>query len=281
MKPPPFESEYADSLLPTFEGSPATHAELAASADDEIPWTQMSALLGSTVINAVQSFYLAKRTRQHFSNLPEDDDRVGLVMKDIGRRLMRQAVLDIAGLNDGGLASKDPGNSRTASLPAAHRRMKQRLISAQAPLADLNRLDGLRTDINSDHHMPLKYVRHLRNKWAGHPSLDRRFDAWARADKTLQIPVVEAALVRLVNNASDTAEFVSSVPALEDFDQPPAARNADGSILMEIKLSSVLVWAEIMRDSAGQNVRSLRAQITGTTKLDRTATTEAYDGKRY
>lgn len=171
----------------------------------------MSALLGSTVIGAVQTFYLAKRTRQYFSNLLEGGDRVGRVMADIGHRLMRQAVLDIAGLNDGGLGSRDLGNSRTASLPTAHSRMKQRLVSALAPPADMARLDALQADINSDHHMPLKYVRHLRNKWAGHPSSDRRFDAWAEADTTLRIPVVEAALVRLVNNASDTAEFVSSV----------------------------------------------------------------------
>lgn len=171
MKPPRFESEYEDSALPTFAGSPATHAELATSADAEIPWTQMSALLGSTVINAVQSFYLAKRTRQYFSDLPEGGDRVGRVVADIGHRLWRQAVLDIAGLNDGGLAGKDSGNSRTASLPTAHSRMKQRLVSAQAPPAALTRLEGLRSDINVDHHTPLKYVRHLRNKWAGHPSL--------------------------------------------------------------------------------------------------------------
>lgn len=282
MKLSRFESEYADSVLPTFSDSPATHAELATSADAEIPWTQMSTLLGSTVISAVQTFYLAKRTRQYFSDLPEDDDRVGRVMADIGRRLMRQAVLDIAGLNDAGLANvQDPGNSRTASLPAAHGRMKKRLVSAQAPSADLTQLEALRRDINVDHHMPLKYVRHLRNKWAGHPSLDRHFDAWAKADKTLYVPVVEAALVRLVNNASDTAEFVSSIPTLQDFDQPPAAPSAVGSVAMEVRLSSVLVWAPMMRDSAGENVRSLRAQITGSSMLDRLAKTEGYNGRRY
>ncbi|MFW5469946.1 hypothetical protein ACOCJ4_07870 [Knoellia sp. CPCC 206435] len=233
------------------------------------------------MINAVQSFYLAKRTRQYFSNLPEDDDRPGRVMADIERRLMRQAVLDIAGLNDGGLANKDPGNSRTASLPTAHGRMKQRLVSAQAPSADLTRLEALRADIDADHHMPLKYVRHLRNKWAGHPSLDRHFDTWAETDKTLYVPVVEAALVRLVNNASDTAEFVSLVPALQDFDQPSAAPSADGSMPLEIRLSSVLVWAAMMRHSAGENIRSLRAQLTGSTMLDRLANTEAYKGERY
>lgn len=281
MKSPRFESEYADSVLPRFSGSPATHAELATGAAAEIPWTQMSALLGSTVISAVQTFYLAKRTRQYFNTLPEGGDRVGRVMADIGHRLMRLAVLDVAGLNDGGLGSKDVGNGRTASLPTVHRRMKQRLVSALAPPADLARLDALQADINVDHHISLKYVRHLRNKWAGHPSLDRRFDAWAGADTTLRIPVVEAALVRLVNNANDTAEFVSSVPALRDFDQPAAAPVDDGSIPTEISLSNVLVWAEVMRESTGNGVRSLRAQITGSTTLARQANTQAYDGRRY
>lgn len=96
------------SALPKFEGAPA---------DAETPWTQMSALLRTTVIQAVQSFYLAKRSRQYFSDLPERDDRVGRAIDDINNRLMRMAVLDIAALNDGGLAGNDPENSRTASYP--------------------------------------------------------------------------------------------------------------------------------------------------------------------
>ena len=111
--------------------------------------------------------------------------------------------------------------------------------------------------------------------------MDRRFDAWAEADESLWIPVVEAALVRLVNNANDTAEFISSVPALQDFDQPRAVPKADGSIPMEVRLSSVVVLAELMRESAGKDVLALRAQIAGTTNEKRLANTEAYNGKRY
>jgi len=281
MKLSPFESEYADSALPTFDGAPATHAVVRISADAETPWTQMSVLLGTTVIQAVQSFYLAKRSKQYFSDLPENDDRVGQAIGDINSRLMRMAVLDIAALNDGGLAGHDPENSRTASLPTTHQRMKRHLTDANASAADLENLNKLRTDINSDHYLPLKYVRHLRNKWAGHPSLDRRFDTWASADTTLSIAAVEAALARLVNNAHDTALFVSTAPALQDFRQPPAVATPDGSIPMEINLSNVIVWATLMRESAGSEVRSLRAQITGETKFERLAHTEAYRGKQY
>ena len=241
----------------------------------------MSALLGTTVIQAVQSFYLAKRSRQYFSDLPEDDDRVGQAIEHINNRLMRMAVLDIAALNDGGLGGKDPENTRTASLPTAHRRMKRHLTAANASAAELDQLGKLQADINCNHYMPLKYVRHLRNKWAGHPSLDRRFDAWADADKILSIAVVEAALTRLVNNAHDTAGFVSSAPALQDFRQPPAVANPDGSWPMEVNLSTVTVFAELMRESADKEVRALRAQITGETKLERSAHTEAYRGTQY
>uniref|UniRef100_UPI003F498C80 hypothetical protein n=1 Tax=Paenarthrobacter ureafaciens TaxID=37931 RepID=UPI003F498C80 len=129
--------------------------------------------------------------------------------------------------------------------------------------------------------MPLMYVRHLRNKWAGHPSLDRRFDAWAGADKTLSVATVEAALTRLINNTHETALFVSSAPALQDFRQPPAAANPDGSWPMEVDLSNVTTWAGLMRDSVDKGVRALRAQITGETKLARFAHTEAYRGKQY
>lgn len=281
MKLSPFESEYADSVLPTFEGAPATHAAVRTSADAETPWTQMSALLGTTVIQAVQSFYLAKRSRQYFSDLPENDDRVGRAIGDINSRLMRMAVLDIAALNDGGLAGNDPESSRTASLPTTHQRMKRHLTEANASTAQLDRLRELQTDINSDHYVPLKYVRHLRNKWAGHPSLDRRFDAWASADKTLSIATVEAALARLVNNAHETALFVSSAPALQGFRQPPVAENPDGSIPIGVDLSNVIVLAEIMRESADKGMHAIRAQITGKTMLERLTHTEAYQGEQY
>lgn len=281
MKLSPFESEYADSVLPTFEGAPATHSVVRMSADAETPWTQMSVLLGTTVIEAVQSFYLAKRSLQYFSDLPEKNDRVGEAIGDINRRLMRMAVLDIAALNDGGLAGNDPENSRTASLPTAHQRMKRHLIDANASYTQLDHLDNLRTDINVDHYAPLKYVRHLRNKWAGHPSLDRRFDAWAGANETLSIAAVESALARLVNNAHKTSELVSSALALQHFRQPPAVANPDGSIPMTVNLSNVISWAELMRQSAGSQARALRAQITGETKLERLANTEAYQGQQY
>ena len=281
MKLSPFESEYADSVLPTFEGAPATHSVVRMSADAETPWTQMSVLLGTTVIQAVQSFYLAKRSMQYFGDLPENDDRVAKAIGDINSRLIRMAVLDIAALNDGGLVGNDPENTRTASLPTIHQRMKRHLTDAHASAAELDHLHKLRTDINGDHYAPLKYVRHLRNKWAGHPSLDRRFDAWASADKTLSIAAVEAALARLVNNAHNTALLVSSAPALQDFRQPPTVANPNGSIPMEVNLSDVLVWSELMRESAGREVRALRAQITGETKLERLAHTEAYRGEQY
>ena len=241
----------------------------------------MSALLGNTVIQAVETFYLAKRSRQYFIDLPDNDDRVGQAIEHINIRLMRLAVLDIAALNDGGLAGNDPQNTRVASLPTAHRRMKQHLTAANASDAELNELSQLQTDINCDHYTPLKYVRHLRNKWAGHPSLDRQFDAWANADKELSIATVEAALARLVNNAHATASFASSSPALQDFRQPPAVTNPDGSIPMPVNLSNVTLWANLVRESTDKGVRALRAQITGSTKLERAAHTDAYRGKQY
>ncbi|MBF4566586.1 hypothetical protein [Plantibacter sp. VKM Ac-2876] len=228
------------------------------------------------MIQAVQSFYLAKRSMHYFSDLLEADDRVGMAIGNINKRLLRLAVLDIAGLNDGGLATKDPGDSRTASLPAVHRRMMGRLTDAKASAAEVASLLALQADINPGRHAPLLYVRHLRNKWAGHPSLDRRFDAWASADKELSLAAVEAALARLVNNTHDTAEFASSVPALQDFLQPRAVPNSDGSIPMDFDLSSVILLAGLMRDSAGYEARALRAQITGASRFERSAHTEAY-----
>lgn len=241
----------------------------------------MSVLLGKTVIEAVHSFYLAKRTRQYFRDLPENDDRVGRGLDAISERLMRIAVVDIAGINDGGLRDADPGYSRTASLPTAHQRIKRYLMAASSSPAGLNQLEDLKRAINVDRYAPLKYVRHVRNKWAGHPSLDRRFDAWAGADKTLSIAAVEAALVRLVNNAQNTAAFVSSIPILRDFDQPAAVASPDGHEPTEINLGNVLLWAELTRESVDRNVHALRAQITGVSKMERQRNTDASPSERY
>lgn len=179
-----FESEYAESSIPEFRGHPAPHRTLRESADAEPPWWQMSVLLRNTAMQAVQSFYLAKRHLQYFSELPQNDDRVGRAVGDISSKLMRMVVIDIAALNDGGLAGKsDLKRTRSASLPVAHARMSQLLADNDASADEVDHLGKLQDDINCDMYEPLKYVRHLRSKWAAHPSLDRHFDDWADADK--------------------------------------------------------------------------------------------------
>lgn len=281
MNEPRFESEYEDSVVPTFKGAPATHAQMRDSADAEDPATQTSVLLGTTVIQAVESFYLAKRFMQYFGDLPENDDRVGQAIESIRGRLMRMAVLDIAALNDAGLTANDPNHSRTSSLPVVHNRMGQHLADVKASSGELSHLRRLREDIDCNRYAPLEYVRHLRNKWAGHPSLDRRFDDWASADKSLSVATTEAALVRLANNAQDTANFIASTPALQDFHQASASEGPHGSGRPKIDLSSIVSLALRARWSAGEQVRALRAQITGNTMLERFACTGAYQGERY
>jgi len=87
--------------------------------------------------------------------------------------------------------------------------------------------------------------------------------------------------VRLVNNAHDTALFVSSVPSLQGFRQPPEVVNLDGFTPMGIDLSNVIVLAGIMRESADKGIHALRAQIKGETRLERLSHTEAHQGERY
>lgn len=88
-------------------------------------------------------------------------------------------------------------------------------------------------------------------------------------------------MARLVNTAHEAGAFVSSTPALQTFRQPPAVADPDGSIPTSLDLSNVLVWAEIMRESAGREVRALRAQITGDTRLERLRHTETFLGEQY
>lgn len=88
-------------------------------------------------------------------------------------------------------------------------------------------------------------------------------------------------MVRLVDNARDTAVFVYSSPALRDFCRSPVAENRDRSMTTELDLRDVDSWAANIRESIGHDVRALRAQITGLTKVERMFRTEGYRGKRY
>lgn len=282
MNQPSFESEYDDEHVRPFPGEPKDNSEIKALSDAEVPWTQMSTLLQHTVLKAVQNFYLAKKFHQNFSGFSgsgAQPDRAARTIADIEIQLWRMAVIDVAGIND--QAASDA--SRTASLPKALMRMRPVLTALGAPAAaDLERLEDIRSSINADNHQELLYVRHLRNKWAGHPSLDRRFDDWAEADKSVHLPVIEAALVRLVKGCQAAADLADASDHLTAFRQLQSPSVTVGeSYPMSFNLSNVTLWADMMRDSTRQGVRAVRAQFAAQTMVDRVRLADAFDGPTF
>lgn len=277
-----FESEYDDEHVRSFLGEPKVNSEIKTLSDAEVPWTQMSTLLQETVLKAVQNFYLAKKFRQNFSGFSgngEQPDRVARTIANIEMQLWRMAVIDVAGINDQSASDA----SRAASLPQALMRMRSVLKALGAPAAaDLERLEDIRSSINAANHQELLYVRHLRNKWAGHPSLDRRFDDWAEADTSVHLPVVEAALVRLVRGCQAAADLADASDHLTAFRQPQSPSMTVGKPYpMTFNPSNVTLLADVMRDSVRQDVRAVRAQFTAQTMVDRVRLIDAFDGPTF
>jgi hypothetical protein len=113
--------------------------------------------------------------------------------------------------------------------------------------------------VSPQKHPTLGYVQYMRNKWAGHVSMDRRFDTWVQANDSLSISAVEAALVRIVNAYEDSSDLVEMSDILMErtkkSKQVPAI-NADGhkTRKMTVNWSNIRTVAPFQRESAQKEV---------------------------
>jgi hypothetical protein len=262
MKITPLESEYDASALPQVHGVPLTNDELAAQVLVMDPSRRVESSQQTLVMDAVQSFYLAKRYLQIVPSFNGYTNKVVPHALDaIGQRLLRLAVVAVASVND-----NDP-RGRTKSLPhsidALHRAMQ--VVDNWDVNAELVELQRIKDDINVDRIVSLKYLRHVRNKWAGHASLDREFDDWAQADSVISLPLVEDALVRLVNAHQELAALIESSEGLRAL--AADSRNSDDRdflprvIPMGVEWQSVTVWALVQREWASRAAESLVDQL--------------------
>ncbi len=259
MKVAPFESEFDVSPLPEIDGQPLGKKDLDSHVGGMAPWQRVELAQQTVVLDAVESYYLAKRFRERVLTFDGYTNAVvGRALKLVAERLARLAVVAIASVND-----KQP---RTMSLPQT----LETLATALAAVSDADckteraAIETLKSAVNADVVPSLKYVRHLRNKWAGHASIDRDFDSWAGADATVSLPLVEDALVRLVTAHQDLADLIEGSETLRSLAQAPE-RPADAelpaSIPMTVNWGAVVPLALVVREWAGRAVESLLDQL--------------------
>lgn len=259
MKLQPFESEYGDDAPPQVVGVAITNPKLNASVAAMDPSARVEASQQTVVIDAVHSYYLAKR----FWHLVESFDgytnaAAPAALRSVGLNLMRLAVVAVATVNDSGM------NSRTKSLPHTLDALGDALTGIVGDISpERLGLESIKKSIALDAATSLRYLNHIRNKWAGHASLDREFDDWADADTSLSLPLVEDALVRLVNAHQALADLIIGSPRL----QALAAASSSGSkgdaavIPFRVAWSAVTPLAMLAQESASRSADALLDQL--------------------
>jgi hypothetical protein len=262
MNIPPLESEYDASALPQVDGGPLTNNELDAQVLAMDSSRRVESSRQTLIMDAVHSFYLAKRYLQIVLSFDGYTNTVVPSALDaIGHNMLRLAVVAVASVND------NDNRGRTRSLPhsidALHRALAG--VTDRDVSAELVGLQRIKDDINADRELSLKYLRHVRNKWAGHASLDRVFDDWAQADSVLSLPLIEDALVRLVNAHQEFADLIDSSEVLRGLAADP--QDSDGGdslsrvIPMRVEWGSVTTWALVQREWARRAAEALVDQL--------------------
>ncbi len=254
-----FLSEFDSSNLPNLTGSPLQNSVLDAQAMAANKWERVEKSQQIAVINAVRGFYFAKYLHLESQNFSNWTNHVAeSAISEIVRRLWRISIIDVAMINDQNQIT------RAASLPGVLKALKESLCNSNDSLAtsEYNSLNEISESINADLVPSLKYVRHLRNKWAGHPSMDLQFDSWAGADEKLNIRLVEDALAILIRAHQSCAEIIQESNTLRPlFTTPPPAQGADDSIPMTVHWLSVSSLAESMRQSVKLSAEALMDQL--------------------
>lgn len=251
-----FQSEYSEDVPSDIAGIPLTNDVLAAHHEAITLRERLDASSQTLVLSAVRSFYFMKQVNAdivHAKVLPEGlKESVAVLRQD----LLRLAVIAIGTVND--------TSARTSSLHNTVHAVRAKLAELNTPDASaaLELVESVRSSIDANTQTPLRYVRHLRNKWAGHASTDRDVDDWAGAHQTVSLVRVEKALEILVNAHQDLYEVLAlsdsaatllapSVPTVETSPQTD----------LGVEWENVVVLAELTRASAQRAATRLLDRI--------------------
>jgi hypothetical protein len=256
MKLSDFASEFDPSELPTIHGTPMENARVEALITGKGAAFRVEESLMNLLVGAVYSFYFAKRACPALDAFAMGQaGHLEMGVREVRNSLLKGAVIGVA-------STIDVTSGRTRSLPDALKALEADLNNRtiQQPdheiAAALDLLTYIRRQTNAHEVSSLKYVRHLRNKWAGHSSLDRTVDEWAGADESVDFRIVEDALARMVNAFQDLSVLVPMSEGLMDLEAQANSpqEQPDGTIEVEMKVawSGANALAQTMRYSAQQ-----------------------------
>ncbi|WP_159619440.1 hypothetical protein [Arthrobacter zhaoguopingii] len=264
MRLPNFQSEFAPHEVPDLTQARVSNTELDAEVakvpeDERIEISQQN-----LIRKVVKDFYFAKYFFLRTNTVDyEGDGQLQRTFVYLSHQMLKQAVISVATTID--LTSgrpvdgkKRPG--RTASMPHLLERIKKTLEDLDADAsAELELVEHIRKSVDPKDHLTLKYVQYMRNKWAGHASMDRRFDTWMQANDSLSIAAVEAALVRVVNAYEDFSDLVEMSDSLTEKTKKPEQTptiDADGhsSWKMTVDWSNIRTFAPLLRESSQKEV---------------------------
>jgi hypothetical protein len=253
MKLSDFTSEYDPADLPIVSGSPMLNVPLNQQIGAVAPPARVQESLANLLTDAVFSYYFAKRVSPELERMATTHDGPLLsALLEVRTSLVKQAVMGIA-------STIDVTTGRTRSISDALNALKATLKSRvqHSPNDEtqvaIDLIRHIQDTTNPDRATSLKYVRHLRNKWAGHPSLDRTVDSWANADTSISFPLLEDALGRMVNACQDLGTLA---PMSQDLQHIEAQGHAgveqlDGTMRYPVLIlwSGIDSLATVMRGS--------------------------------
>jgi hypothetical protein len=264
MRLPNFQSEFAPHEVPDLTGARETNKKLDAEVAKVPEHERVEISQQNLILDVVKDFYFAKyfflktNTRNY-----EGDDRLQGTFGYLSEQLLKQAVISVATAIDLTTGKSEDGKKppgRTASLPHLLERIKKTLEDLDTDAsAELDLVEHIRKSVDPQKHLTLEYVQYMRNKWAGHASMDRRFDKWVQAKDSPSIPALEAALVRIVNAYEDFSDLVEMSDTLTEKTTKPKqvpTINGDGhkTWTMTVDWSSIRTWAPVQRESAQKEV---------------------------
>lgn len=265
MKISPFTSQFSDDALPVITGLPKSKAYLSSAAEaiprEEREQESIANFLGE----AVYSYYFMKRVYPALKALQEHNTGpTSYAMQHLSKQLVKQAVVGIASCVD--------SIENTKSFFATIKRMRTELETEEEDshlekesLDELLKLVQFMMDPDrQDRDDSLRYVKHLRNKWAAHASWDRDFDDWADADTTVSFPLMEDALVQVVNAAQALGQLKEASDTLQESEDAwRTTENPDGTttIKMALSLSGIGNLASVFRFNAQRDAVAFVAEL--------------------
>lgn len=236
-----------------------------AAAVDALPTEERIEEAYALILEAVYHYYFAKEISGQLGNMNRDaTGPIKAAVDAIRSAIVQQGVLSIA-------KTIDETTGRTSSLTHT-------LLALNRKLADpsLNDKDGsvqatvdlvqhVLTMTNPDRNKSLLYVRHVRNKWAGHASWDTRVDTWPTGDTALNFPLLEDALVRIVNAFEQFGILVQMSPYLQALEESATHGTVDSegrkSFRVTISWGAMVPIANAVRFAGQQGARHLLERL--------------------